>query len=96
MCEVFVKLIKICLLCKFKIRGVDRLESYPESLKRETEEIKERVRNGNIKEDRIKEIAETTVEFLKSEEKRHKYFSEVAAAMADNLSEFFKSYLKGE
>lgn len=96
MCEVFVKLIKICLLNKCKIRGVDRLESYPESLKRETEEIKERVRNGNIKEDRIKEIAETTVEFLKSEEKRHKYFSEVAAAMADNLSEFFKSYLKGE
>ncbi|QMV48888.1 hypothetical protein Goe11_c01350 [Bacillus phage vB_BsuS-Goe11] len=87
---------KICLLYKFKIRGVDRLDSYPESLKKETEEIKERVRNGNIKEDRIKEIAETTVEFLKSEEKRHKYFSEVAAAMADNLSEFFKSYLKGE
>ncbi|MBO3635175.1 hypothetical protein [Bacillus subtilis] len=72
------------------------MESYPESLKRETEEIKERVRNGSIKEDRIKEIAETTVEFLKSEEKRHKHFSEVAAAMADNLSEFFKFYLKGE
>ncbi|WP_339181833.1 hypothetical protein NST56_10435 [Bacillus sp. FSL R5-0560] len=72
------------------------MESYPESLKREAEEIKERVRNGNIKEDRIKEIAETAVEFLKSEEKRHKYFSEVAAAMSDNLSEFFKSYLKGE
>lgn len=54
---------KICLLNKYKIRGVDRLDSYPESLKKETEEIKERVRNGNIKEDKIKEIAETTVEF---------------------------------
>ncbi|MEC0582055.1 hypothetical protein P8854_08805 [Bacillus spizizenii] len=58
--------------------------------------MKERVRSGDIKEDKIKEIAETTVKFLKSEEKRHKYFSEVAAAMAENLSEFFKSYLKGE
>ncbi|PSA89286.1 hypothetical protein C6370_20160 [Bacillus atrophaeus] len=72
------------------------MNSYPESLKKETEEIKDRVRNGHFREDKIKEIAETTVELLKSEEKRHKYYSEVAAAMADNLSEFFKPYLKGE
>ncbi|WP_437132713.1 hypothetical protein [Bacillus atrophaeus] len=72
------------------------MDSYPEALKKEAEDIKERVRRGHFKEDKIKEIAEATVELLKSEEKRHKYYSEVAAAMAHNLSEFFKPYLKGE
>lgn len=40
MCEVFVKLIKICLVYKLKIRGVDRLDSYPESLKKRQRRLK--------------------------------------------------------
>ncbi|MCC9021723.1 hypothetical protein [Bacillus nakamurai] len=70
--------------------------NYPESLKEEAEKIKEEVRSGKLDEEKIKVIAKSAVEFLRSEEKSHTYCAEVAGAIATNLDEFFKPYLKEE
>ncbi|KXZ22411.1 hypothetical protein P4T89_12635 [Bacillus nakamurai] len=70
--------------------------NYPESLKKETEKIKQEVRSGKFTEEKIREIAKSAVEYLRSEEKSHVYCAKVAGAMADNLNEFFKPYLNGE
>nr|WP_238156967.1 hypothetical protein [Bacillus amyloliquefaciens] len=69
---------------------------YPESLKEEAEKIKDEVRSGKLDEEKIKAIAKSAVEFLRSEEKSHAYCAEVAGAIAANLDEFFKPYLKSE
>ncbi|AME04824.1 hypothetical protein [Bacillus sp. SDLI1] len=68
--------------------------NYPESLKEEAEKIKDEVRSGKLDEEKIKAIAKSAVELLRSEEKRQTYYAEVAGAIAANLDEFFKSYLK--
>ncbi|MGY8613899.1 hypothetical protein [Bacillus velezensis] len=67
---------------------------YPESLKEEAEKIKDEVRRGKLDEGKIKAIAKSAVEFLRSQEKSHARCAEVAGAIAANLDEFFKSYLK--
>lgn len=38
--SLYINRYKICLLYKFKIRGVDRLDSYPESLKKRQRRLK--------------------------------------------------------
>lgn len=68
--------------------------NYPESLKEEAEKIKDEVRSGKLDEEKIKAIAKSAVELLRSEEKRQTYYAEVAGAIAANLDEFFKPYLK--
>ncbi|MGV7067116.1 hypothetical protein [Bacillus velezensis] len=68
--------------------------NYPESLKEEAEKIKDEVRSGKLDEGKIKAIAKAAVELLRSEEKSHTYYAEVAGAIAANLEEFFKTYLK--
>ncbi|WP_368223667.1 hypothetical protein ABQ613_07265 [Bacillus velezensis] len=68
--------------------------NYPESLKEGAEKIKDEVRSGKLDKGKLKAIAKSAVEFLKSEEKSHTYYAEVAGAIATNLDEFFKSYLK--
>ncbi|AQS44189.1 hypothetical protein LSG23_09385 [Bacillus velezensis] len=68
--------------------------NYPESLKEEAEKIKDEVRSGKLDEEKIKAIAKSAVEFLRSQEKSHAHCAEVAGAIATNLDEFFNSYLK--
>nr|WP_254662212.1 hypothetical protein [Bacillus velezensis] len=70
------------------------LVNYPESLKEEAEKIKDKVRTGKLDEEKIKTIAKSAVEFLRSQEKSHAHCAEVAGAIAANLDEFFKTYLK--
>ncbi|CDG30002.1 hypothetical protein [Bacillus velezensis] len=68
--------------------------NYPESLKEEAEKIKDEVRSGKLDDGQIKAIAKSAVEFLIAQEKSHAHCAEVAGAIAANLDEFFKSYLK--
>nr|MDH3107010.1 hypothetical protein [Bacillus velezensis] len=68
--------------------------NYLESLKEEAEKIKDEVRSGKLDDGQIKAIAKSAVEFLIAQEKSHAYYAEVAGAIAANLEEFFKTYLK--
>ena len=68
--------------------------NYPESLKEEAEKIKDEVRNGKLDKKKLKAIAKSAVEFLRSQEKSHAHCAEVAGAIAANLDEFFKPYIK--
>ncbi|QBG56565.1 hypothetical protein D2M30_2236 [Bacillus amyloliquefaciens] len=68
--------------------------NYPESLKEKAEKIKDEVRSGKLDEEKIKAIAKSAVELLRSEEKSHTHYAEVVGAIAANLEEFFKTYLK--